>query len=72
MGSAIAINQALQGNPLHGHTSIEKTPLKGLRLPTDGHDVARSNGQVVVGVVQLVCLVDGDNLETTATDVVYK
>lgn len=72
MGGAVAVDQAFERNPLDTDPCIPETMLQGLGLPAHRHDVARGDGEIVVGIVHLVVMVDGNDLETAVLEILYE
>ena len=61
MSCAIAIYEAFERNPLNFNTVAFEVFLQLFRLSGYSHDVTRSYSQIVVGIVQLVFYLDGDD-----------
>jgi hypothetical protein len=72
VSSTITIYQTLQWYPFYGDPCIVKPPLQLLTLSAYCHDVARSDGQKIVGIVHLVVIVYRDNVEAPALDILHK
>ena len=65
VGRTITFDQCLERYPLHLHAMFGKGTLQRFRLARHCHDVARCNGEKVVGIVQLILKFDGDDGETS-------
>ena len=72
VGGAISVDEAFEWYPFHFYSCLAEAPLQGLGLPAHGHDVARGYGEVVVGIVHFVGVVDGNDFEAARGEVVHE
>ena len=72
MRCTITFNKIFQWHPLYFHTMSRKVFGKLLGLVGHSQNMARSNGEVIVGIMQFVFLVDGNNMITTLMQIVNK
>ena len=72
MGGTKTADKVLQRDPFHVDTGITEALLQLLRLSAYGHDVSRGYRQEIVGIVHLVIMVDGDDLEASPFDILDK